>query len=151
MNVKIRKAKFEDLDDIYKLECQYKFEKYSYNELSKSFGLKFYHYYVAIYDNFIVGYLVATFIFDECEVLKIIVDEKYKNREIGKKIFNRLISDCIKSKIHNIILEVRIDNTIAIQFYEKIGFQFERLRKLYYNGVDAKIYRLIINDKESSV
>ena len=88
----------------------------------------------------------ATIIIDECNLLKIIVDNNYKKSGIGSQLLKCLISKCVECDTKKIYLEVRKDNLIAKSFYEKHGFQKESERIGYYDGVDAEIFWYYIND-----
>ncbi len=130
-----------DIPMIANLEKSYPYEVYSESEISKMLDLDYYQILVAKKDEQIIGYICATIIFDECNILKIIVDEKYRRMGVGNKLMDALINRCLSKLVKSIYLEVRDDNTKAISFYEKNGFLFECIRRGYYNGLDAKIFR----------
>lgn len=130
-----------DIPMIANLEKSYPYEVYSENEIEKMLGLDYYQILVAKIDSQIIGYICATIIFDECNILKIIVDENYRRTGVGKKLIDKLINVCQTIGAKSIYLEVRDDNLNAISFYEKNGFKFECIRKGYYQGLDAKIFR----------
>lgn len=143
-NLKIRNATKEDIDDIVLLEKSFPSEIYSQTELLKMFSIDYYRFLVAEIDDKIVGYLCSTFILDECNLLKIIIDKDYKRKGIGRELILYLKEDCQIANIKTIFLEVSVDNASAICFYEKLGFKYLSFREKYYNGIDAKIYEMSV-------
>lgn len=143
-NVVIRLANIDDLEKIASIEKSYPYETYSKIELTKMFGYDYYRFLIAKIDDKIVGYICATIIMEECNLMKIIVGEKFRTNGIGKKLVSKLKDICMEQNVKYIYLEVRSTNSVAIEFYKKLGFGFDGIRKGYYNGVDACIYRLII-------
>ena len=146
-NFKIREAKIDDVEDICKLEEQYTIDMYTIDSIKSTFQQDYFHTFVGIKDNKIIGYVSATFIFEECNLIKIIVDKNFRHQGYGELLVNFLIHQCKKNGVNKIFLEVRNDNIIAKSFYSKIGFEKESVRKRYYHdGVDAEIFWYYIND-----
>lgn len=141
-NFVVESATINDVCDIENLEKSYPYEVYSKAQINEMFGYDYYRILKCVKDNRLVGYLCATIVFDECNLLKIIVDKEFRQRGIGRHLIEKLIEVCQNSNVNNLYLEVRCDNNTAIDFYESVGFEFVDRRVGYYNGVDAKIYRL---------
>ena len=137
---KIRYASINDIDSIFSIDNSYEFEKYSYNQFLEMYNIDYYHFLVAMSDTKIVGYLCFTKIFDECNLIKIVVSKEFQHQGIGKNLVEFLIHEMKVSGVKKIYLEVRTDNEKAINLYEKTGFKLIDIRKGYYNGIDAKIY-----------
>ena len=95
-----------------------------------------------------VGYLKARVVRDEVEIISILIDKKFRQGGIGKGLLNKLLNIALKKKIHNIFLEVSVENQIAINLYKKFNFTKVGKRKNYYfqNGryIDADIMRLAL-------
>lgn len=143
-NINFRFANKSDIDEISILENSYPYEVYSKVELNSMFNFDYYTFLVAIDDDKIIGYICSTIVYDNCDLLKIIVNKDYRKQGIGKLLLLKLIEVCKEKDVENITLEVRDDNKTAISFYENNGFEQLGERKGYYNGKDAKIYRLHI-------
>jgi ribosomal protein S18 acetylase RimI-like enzyme len=63
----------------------------------------------------------------------------------GLNIATKLIEKALKENA-NLRLEVRKDNVIAINLYEKLGFTCKGIKKRFYpDGCDAKIYQKLAN------
>ena len=60
------------------------------------------------------------------------VKKNKQSKGIGKLILIHLKELCLKTGIHYIFLEVRRSNRIAINLYERIGFNETGIRKNYY-------------------
>lgn len=75
------------------------------------------------------GYLILYDAIDCLEIIKIAVDLKDRNKNVGTKLLKKAIE---KSDL-NILLEVRESNSSAIAFYKKNGFNQISIRKNYYN------------------
>ncbi len=88
----------------------------------------------------IVAFAMLLDMVDVYEVLKIAVEPRKRNMNIGSKLVEE-----IKESLHkDIYLEVRINNIKAINLYEKSGFTKIGKRKAYYQDTkeDALIYLL---------
>ena len=84
------------------------------------------------------GYLIARKILDEYEVLSLATDINKRRRGIGTMLLKKLINMAKKEKIQRILLEVSENNTVAISFYEKLGFKKVSKRKNYYKeGIET--------------
>lgn len=143
-DIKIEIADMNDINEISILENNYPFEQYSEKQIKEFFAYDYYIILKCKKDDDIIGYLCATILYEECNLLKIIVNDECRRRGVGKKLLNALIEICKDKNVCDIYLEVRENNYIAISFYESMGFQLENVRREYYNGIDAKIYRLNI-------
>lgn len=135
------------IKDIARLEEGFDSERYSEELISKSLDSNETINLILECDGEYVAYLSAMIVLDECELLKIIVDKNYRRMGFGNKLIGALISRLKIDGFNKIFLEVRSDNIIAKNFYEKNGFEKITQRKKYYSdGVDADIYWLNLND-----
>lgn len=85
----------------------------------------------------LIGYFDIYYMFENVDIGTIAVDKKYQGLGYGEKLLRNIIKRCIEKEVEFIHLEVRIDNMPAINLYEKLGFERLRIRKGYYNGIDA--------------
>lgn len=136
------------LKDIIQLEQGFEKERYSCKMIEDSLNDNNVIYFILKVDDKVCGYLSASTVLDECELLKIIIDEKYRHMGLGSKLLDNLIEYLQKNDYRKIFLEVRADNLNAKLFYKKNGFEMINQRKKYYkDGVDADIYWLNLNVK----
>ena len=129
-----------DVQEILKLDNSYNCDMYSDKQILDFFNINYYRVIVAKESDKIIGYICFSIIFEECNLIKIVVDKDYRKMGIGKKKENEMMNTCKENNVSKIYLEVREDNISAISFYEKLGFEFENLRPNYYGDINAKIY-----------
>ena len=79
-----------------------------------------------------IGYLIAMLAVDTVDILNIGIDPDFQRQGHGTRLLNHLITELKKRKIVEILLEVKLGNKSAIQFYKKQGFEKISVRKNYY-------------------
>jgi ribosomal-protein-alanine N-acetyltransferase len=84
------------------------------------------------YKKKLVGFYVALFAADECQLLNIAVKSQHQNKGIGQKLLTSLKKNCRSFDVASIFLEVRASNKMAIKLYEKNGFNELGIRNNYY-------------------
>ncbi|MFT5873482.1 MAG: ribosomal-protein-alanine N-acetyltransferase [Clostridium sp.] len=114
---------------------------WSLESLQAELDNKFAKYVVLKRGNLIVGYGGMWIIIDEAHITNVAVHPEARGQGGGDIIVEALFRICRKQKITAITLEVRSSNFIAINLYEKYGFEKEGIRPHYYedNGEDAVI------------
>ena len=85
----------------------------------------------------IIGFLLYSLIYDRIEIEQFEVITKERGKGIGDKLLKYLIEKYKDSDIKNITLEVKEDNIIAINLYEKYGFKKIATREKYYDGING--------------
>ena len=86
----------------------------------------------------IIGYYIAIFASDECELLNITVKPGLQKKGFGQLMLKDFFNECRKANITNIFLEVRRSNSLAIRLYEYNGFNEVGVRNNYYQNRDGK-------------
>tara|TARA_B100000902_G_scaffold336528_1_gene336852 strand:- start:1484 stop:1933 length:450 start_codon:yes stop_codon:yes gene_type:complete len=89
-------------------------------------------------ENDIIGYYIALFVEDECQLLNITVRLGLQKKGFGQLMIKNLFTDCRKRNAINIFLEVRKSNNAAIRLYEKNGFNEIGVRNNYYKNKEGK-------------
>lgn len=114
---------------------------WSYESLESELDNKFAKYVILKKGNSIVGYGGMWVIIDEAHITNIAVHPAARGVGAGDMIVEALFRICRKQKVTGITLEVRSSNFVAINLYEKHGFEKESIRPRYYedNGEDAVI------------
>lgn len=64
------------------------------------------------------------------------VDNLFRNQKFGTKLMDYIIN---KYSNYKFLLEVSINNYIAIKLYENMNFKIINIRKKYYNDIDAYV------------
>lgn len=123
-----------NIDDVYKIaqECLGS-EAWSRKAFLDEFKNDYSYTFVCLYNDKIVGFLNAHFIFDECNLNSIAVTKDYRNKGAGNSLINALTKLAYEKSINFITLEVRKSNENAIMFYQKKGFSLIGERKNFYS------------------
>lgn len=87
-------------------------------------------------DDQVVGFLTATYLYETCDILSLVVDPLYRKQMIASNLLDYLISD-MDENLKIITLEVATKNIPALNLYEKFGFEVIHVRKNYYKDDDA--------------
>lgn len=100
---------------------------------------EFSHQYILVNNkNELCGYLGFWVLFENCQIVNIMVDKAYQNKGYGKFLLEYLDTQAKKHRCTNITLEVEVSNIKAIKLYEKCHYQISATRKRYYeDGSDA--------------
>jgi len=85
----------------------------------------------------IIGFLLYSLIYDRIEIEQFEVITKERRKGIGDKLLKYLIEKYQDTDIKNITLEVKEDNIVAINLYEKYGFKKVSTREKYYDGING--------------
>ncbi len=90
-----------------------------------------------------VGYLLASLLAPEGELLRIGVCPEYRKRGIGARLMERFLSEAKRRGCTELFLEVRADNLPAIALYRRFDFSDNGLRRGYYKNptVDALLMK----------
>lgn len=104
-------------------------EEIFYREISDN---KYAVYFVAIYDNEVVGYAGMWKICDEGHITNIAVLPKNRKNGIGSMLLKSLIEEAKKGGVVRMTLDVRVGNVAAQKLYSNFGFKMGGIRKQYY-------------------
>ena len=145
----ITMMKAEDLDEILAIES----EAFSHPWngdcfLSEMNGKNFGEVYVDRIDGHVVSYGNIRYMFENCDLTRIGVKKELRHRGYGRKMLKHLIRTAAEKGCEFMHLEVDVNNSEAVDLYEKYRFMTMRTRKNYYeNGDDAyDMVRGLINN-----
>lgn len=132
----IRELKNTDIEQLTKLLINY--DKNIENHFNFSYYLSndIYSQYVYVINDIIVGYVLITVIDTLVEIHLLYVDNLFRNKKFGTKLMDYIIN---KYSNFRFLLEVSINNYIAIKLYENMNFKIINIRKKYYNDIDAYV------------
>lgn len=82
----------------------------------------------------LIGYVIFYYVLDEGEIARIAVSPCWRRQGVGEKIFDGLLAFCTEKGIERILLDVRMSNEPAQQFYRKSGFTEDGVRKNFYDN-----------------
>ena len=134
---KIKFYEKEDLDEIVSIENKSHLTPWTKKNFTEAYNAKNLFRVLKNQSN-IIGYYIALFSDEECQLLNITVRLELKKRGFGQLMIENLFKECRKKNIHDIFLEVRASNSSAIRLYEKKGFNEIGIRKNYYKIIDGK-------------
>ena len=86
---------------------------------------------------------------DVMHIMDIVVAKKHRRKHIGKTMLEKLIELCIQNNIYELTLEVRQDNTPAINLYTNYNFKKIGERKNYYGANNHAIIMTLYIDKNN--
>jgi ribosomal-protein-alanine N-acetyltransferase len=99
-----------------------------------------------IVEQKLIGYALTLVALESADLLNIGIHPNYKRQGFGESLLTHLLIQLKEATVSSLILEVRAENHIAINFYQKQGFEGVGIREKYYsNQEDAKIMKLDIS------
>jgi len=123
----------------YKLLDIFKIKNINEKSLSVNFGYGTWydiykrnkkHCFVAMDNIKVVGYLLA----DNNHIMSIAIDEKYRNKGIGKYLLLHCLNSYVNTNSRIVSLNVRKGNNIAINLYKSIGFYENKVLSSHYSN-----------------
>lgn len=109
---------------------------YDLNKLLESEYDFIYGYYI---NNILVGFIHINKLYENMDIVNIVVDPDYRRKGIASSLLNYVIS--LFSDVSSIILEVNENNHSAIKLYEKQQFNVINKRLNYYGSDSALIMK----------
>ncbi len=142
----IRPAVISDIEAIYLLGEQLHANYRKTNDLMALFRLSTYHFWVAVSNEEIVGFLSAVSLSDHMDLLDLFVSEAYRKMGYGGLLLQACKEKATEEQL-DVFLEVAKENTPALSLYEKNGFHVISTRKDYYEGQDGFLMKWRWNDE----
>jgi len=135
----IRPMAADDLDAVLTIEqasypTPWRWEHFEH-ELSAPYSFPF----VAESNGTIVGYVCLMSLFEDAQILDIVVAPEQRGRGVARMLMDQAISVALEKDAEVLALEVRASNIAAITFYERCGFVRTGIRSKYYEGVDDAV------------
>ncbi len=110
---------------------------------------EFAHYLVALDDETVAGYAGLFFGGDHGQITNISVGPKYQRQGIGQRLLRSIIEFSIVKGIIHLSLEVRVNNIVAQNLYNRFGFKVVGTRKGYYQETGEDAYVMCLFDIQS--
>ena len=140
-NFRIEKLEEKYIEDVFLIEKTF-FGLENSSVIESSLESETLDYYVLLDGEKVVGFYECSIILDEAELFDIAVREEYQGKKLSNILMSHLIENCRHRNVRTIFLEVNINNTKAINLYDKFGFKEYSRRKNYYGDSDAILMRL---------
>jgi len=98
---------------------------------------------ICLVENEIIGFIAYNLKEGTGHVAGIAVNPVFGGKRYGKLLLERMERDLAGHGYNTIILEVREDNSRAVEFYKSNGYDIIGKQKGYYKDIDALIFRKI--------
>ena len=131
--VRIRSMLMEDCKAVHEIEQQCFADSWSYSMFEELFRYPSNCYFVAENQGEVCGFAGILVTIETADVMNIGVHPAYRQQGIGRMLLNALMDEAKQRGCHQMLLEVRESNQIAIQLYESCGFSQIAVRKKYYS------------------
>lgn len=121
-DIKIRPLIKEDIPYVAELEAACFSVPFTEKALNELFLNTSWHFFVATYNDTVVGYISFYCILDETEIVNVCVMPELRGKGIGRALTNCAIDFSRENNGSKVMLEVRKSNAPAIKLYESLGF-----------------------------
>ena len=118
-------------------------DPWSENAIASELSNPLSHWFVAVENGLVAGYVGSQSVMDEADMMNIAVSADCRRKGIAQGLVEQLIQALGSMGVHSLTLEVRASNEPAKALYGKLGFVQTGLRKNYYRNPkeDALILR----------
>ena len=129
---KIRNIEKTDIPYLVALEEELLKETVGEEMLASELHNKFARFFVATFNDMVIGYLRCWMVEDTVDIINVVIDKNYQHHGFGQALFSQMEEEAKINNCNNIMLEVKENNTQAINFYLKQGYEQISIRKNYY-------------------
>lgn len=136
----IRPMTSEDTKAVSDLEKECFSHPWSQNAIEAELSNSNAHFFVAVKETDVCGYIGCHIILDECYIANVAVSEKFRRQGIGRLLTDKILTYAKDKNCAFVSLEVRKSNISAISLYEKQGFEFVGERKNFYSDPTENAY-----------
>jgi len=147
-NIEYCDVNISDLDDIHEIEQESYPHPWTKGILKDCIN-NHYDFYIANYNNNIIGYVIAKISIYETHILNLTISRNFRSNGIASQLLEMVFAKCFIMNSLNLYLETRVDNIPAINLYEKHGFRRIAIRKDYYKTQkgreDAIVFKKVID------
>ena len=133
MAIKIEKMNLNHLNELHEILISDFDDFWSFSTLKEEVENENSSYIIGKINNEIIGFAGLKKIFDQADIMNIVIKKIYRNQGIGTLLLENLILLAKDLNISTLFLEVNEQNKPAIHLYEKLGFERLGIRKKYYN------------------
>jgi len=148
--MKLRKAKTSDVSALFYLEGElFSSKNYPLSKASFYYHVKNSLIFLAEVDGVLAGYILVLIKRVDAKLYSIGVKDSFRGEGISKALLIKASKHLKRLGFKKFILEVRVDNIIAISLYKKNGFKVVKSLKAFYkDDCDAYLMELNYGDKK---
>jgi ribosomal-protein-alanine N-acetyltransferase len=138
-------AQLDEIIDITKKNLTERYNDFIFLDIQRAWPAAFI---VGMFDQTVAGFICGGISGNrEARILMLAVDTPYRKNGIGSGLITLFEQEALKIKANKIKLEVRTDNSEAINFYRNHGYSITGLVPSYYNdGSDAYTMEKLIGE-----
>jgi len=103
-----------------------------------------YHCYTVEQKGVVKGYAIMSVAAGESHILNLCIDQSLRGYGVGRSMLAHLVEDARRNRADTMLLEVRASNEIAIDLYQKAGFNEIGRRNNYYPARGGREDALIL-------
>lgn len=143
----IKKAKPKDASLLYSLEKKlFLAENFPLSRASFAYHIRNSLILTAEVEGELAGYILVLIKRANAKLYSIGVGSTYRDSGIAKKLLEAAVVELLLLGFKRLLLEVRVDNVIAISLYKKMGFSIKKeLKAFYLDGCNAYLMESDIN------
>lgn len=143
--MRVREAVLDDVPYIADILMQVMGER-NIESIEKDIKNPNYVYYLLENDDYtIVSYISLMISGDSCDIIMVVTDRHHRGKGYASILLKEVIKLAKLREIREIFLEVRENNEVARNLYNKFGFIPISIRKKYYDGtIDGIVMKLTI-------
>ena len=148
--LKIRSVLRSDIKRLYEIEKESFKAPFSFRRLEHLTKFKNIIYLVCESERKIVGYSITSLHDKEAHLISIVIQKDYRRRKFGTQLLEKnieIVKGLEKYQIEKFLLEVRISNEAAKNFYSKFKFKPLRTKVQYYSDGEDAIEMVLILDE----
>lgn len=144
---RIREMNKADCAMVHQVEQQCFSDPWSLESIEQSFHNSSSHYFVALENDIIVGFIGLLIAIPESDIINVAVLPEFTGKGIGKHLVEKALVFLKQNKVNKVYLEVRASNQRAVALYGRFEFKPVGIRKQYYGNPieDAIVMCLELN------
>jgi ribosomal-protein-alanine N-acetyltransferase len=129
----IRPATRADLPQILVINDELDYDKWSAEKFNDVFDYEIDIYVVTNEFDIICGYIVSLVCLDELRILNLMITQSMRKQGLAKQLLCHSINHAKKnSEVSYALLEIDVNNFVALKLYIDFGFRVLCVRKNYY-------------------
>ena len=141
----VNKISLEDLEVFNKLGLQVNSNFSNLYDLSQIIDSQYDYVYGYYLDDKLVGFVHITKLYENMDIVNIVVDREVRKQGIATKLINYVID--LFDDIDNVMLEVNENNIPALSLYKKNNFEIINKRNNYYGSDAALIMKRVVENE----
>ena len=131
--ITVRPMQEGDVKQLARLEQDIFTDPWSEQNLLDLLGKDYCLYYVAVYEEMIIGFAGLVRMDTEADIDRVMVKKDFRGKGVSSILMGKILDEGTQLGVRDFTLEVRAGNEAAIGLYSKFGFQSEGIRPRFYS------------------